>query len=110
MFEKEAEEYAKRSCFTEYPNPSLSEDIDISDEIKEAVLYGYNKAAEWHYPAKGELPDKDVECLVLTKSGNKLIAMIDSADNCWCTGAFFSEYLSDNCIACWQYFVPPEGA
>lgn len=62
----------------------------------------------WHYPAKGELPDKDVECLVCTKSGNKLIAMIDSSDNCWCTGAFFSEYLSDNCVACWQYIVPPE--
>lgn len=43
-FEKEAEEYASQSCFTELLNSSLSEVIDISDEIKEAVLYGYNKA------------------------------------------------------------------
>ena len=62
MFEKEAEEYAKQSCFTEMPNPSLSEDIDISDEIKEAVLYGYNKANEWHFVKDGDLP-KDTSSL-----------------------------------------------
>ena len=56
MFEKEAEEYANQSCFTEMPNPSLSEDIDISDEIKEAVLYGYNKANEWHKVSEEGLP------------------------------------------------------
>ena len=47
MLEKEAEDYANQSCFTEMPNPSLSECIDISDEIKEAVLYGYNKAKDY---------------------------------------------------------------
>lgn len=46
MFEKEAEEYARQSCFTEMSNPSLSESIDISDDIKEAVMFGYNKAKE----------------------------------------------------------------
>ena len=61
MIEKEAEEYANQSCFTEMLNPSLSESIDISDDIKEAVLFGYNKANEWHYPSKGELPKCDEE-------------------------------------------------
>ena len=56
MFEKEAEEYANQSCFTEMPNPSLSESIDISDEIKEAVLFGYNKANKLHYVKDGDLP------------------------------------------------------
>ena len=55
MFEKEAEEYARQSCFTEMSNPSLSESIDISDDIKEAIMFGYNKANEWHYM-------KDVNC------------------------------------------------
>ena len=62
----------------------------------------------WHYPSKGELPDKDVECLVRTTSGNNFIAMIDSSDNCWCTGEFFSESLRDDCVECWQYITPPK--
>ena len=62
----------------------------------------------WHYIAKGELPDKDVECLVHTIGGNYFIAMIDSSDNCWCTGEFFSEYLRDDCVVRWQYIVPPK--
>ena len=63
----------------------------------------------WKYPSRGELPDKDVECLVHTKSGNNFIAMIDSSDNCWCTGEFFGEYLKNDYVACWQYIVPPKG-
>lgn len=59
MFEKEAEEYARQSCFTEMPNPSLSESIDISDDIKEAVMFGYNKANEWH-KVSDELPEMEV--------------------------------------------------
>jgi hypothetical protein len=66
------------------------------------------EATMWHYPSKGEMPDKDVECLVHTKSGNNFIAMIDSSDNCWCTGEFFSEYLRDDYVLAWQYIVPPE--
>lgn len=113
MFEKEAEEYAKRSCFTEYPNPSLSEDIDISDEIKEAVLYGYNKATEWHYPSKGELPDKDwskhpnisKECFVLTKRGIGTIARWDNDYRMWFEN---QPPLPVRGVVAWQYFVPPK--
>lgn len=65
-------------------------------------------ANEWHYPSKGEMPDKDIECLVHTISGNNFIAMLDSSDNCWCTGEFFSEYLSNDCVVCWQYIILPK--
>lgn len=73
---------------------------ELFSEIRERI--------KWHYPSRGELPDKDVECLVHTKSGNNFIAMIDSSDNCWCTGEFFSEYLRDNYVLAWQYIVPPK--
>ena len=74
MFEKKAEEYAKQSRFTEMPNPSLSEDIDISEEIKEAVLYGYNKANGWHDLEEDptDLPkDCKTLCICLSDYGSK---------------------------------------
>ncbi len=69
MFEKEAEEYARQSCYTEMQNPSLSESIDISDDIKEAVMFGYNKANEKHSP--DEHIDKDRVVLGIIKHCNK---------------------------------------
>ena len=72
MIEKEAEEYANQSCFTEMLNPSLSESIDISDDIKEAVLFGYNKANEWHYPSKGEFPKDEKYVQVLYQVCDKI--------------------------------------
>ena len=49
MFEKEAEEYANETQFTEYDNPSLSESLDISEEIKQAYIAGAKEhAPQWH--------------------------------------------------------------
>lgn len=74
MFEKEAEEYARQSCYTEMQNPSLSESIDISDDIKEAVMFGYNKANEWHkLDWKKDFPDVDKLVRVRTKNGEEYI-------------------------------------
>lgn len=99
-----------------FSNKELLEQIDFMTEgyysdLIEICLEELRcrlEATEWHYPSKGELPDKDVECLVRTTSGNNFIAMIDSSDNCWCTGEFFSESLRDDCVECWQYIVPPK--
>lgn len=63
---------------------------------------------QWHYPSKEGYPDEDVECLVYTTSGNKFIAIRDSTDKCWFTGECFDEFLRDDCVACWQYIVPPK--
>ena len=38
--ERKAEEYANETQFTEYDNPSLSESLDISEEIKQAYIAG----------------------------------------------------------------------
>ena len=37
---KKADLYANHTHFTEYDNPSLSESLDISEEIKQAYIAG----------------------------------------------------------------------
>ena len=54
MFEKEAEEYAKKLL-----NPSL----DYA--FKDGAEFGYNKANEWHY-VKDELPKKQYDKVSVT--------------------------------------------
>lgn len=64
--EEMAEQYANQSCFTEMPNPSLSESVDISDDIKQAYLAGLkagkdmNVATKWHKVADGDYPKKRI--------------------------------------------------
>jgi len=60
MFEKEAEEYLKAQCqkrkgefVIKMPEVYIA---DISQSYKDGAEFGYNKANEWHYPSKGELP------------------------------------------------------
>ena len=75
MFEKEAEEIAnkklcsERICYNHcnFNSPKhhrCGEWHRIYDCAKESAEFGYNKANEWHYPAKGEYPKecKNVLC------------------------------------------------
>ena len=52
MFEKEAKEWWNNEYF-----PSLYD--NVSEVWQEGAEFGYNKANEWHYPSKGELPECD---------------------------------------------------
>ena len=75
MFEKEAEErYCKgcklrmEQCLWAWRNTNgLNEPNEKNCSCKEVPAYitgaefGYNKANEWHYPSKGELPKCDEE-------------------------------------------------
>ena len=56
MFEKEAEEYIK--THDNYKVFQLT-DEDVMQVFKDGAEIGYNKANEWHYPSKGELPECD---------------------------------------------------
>jgi hypothetical protein len=47
MFEKEAEEYARVNA-RQYLHSDGSRFTTSEEEVKQAVLYGYNKANEWH--------------------------------------------------------------
>ena len=98
MFEKEAEEYARQSCFTEMSNPSLSESIDISDDIKEAIMFGYNKANEWHYVKDGKYPKE--KQLVMVYRVNPLGANIAITN-------WYDSYKDTKVIA-WKEIVLPE--
>ena len=51
MFEKEAEEYGLQQALW-----CTSESGDLKDAFRDGAEFGYNKANEWHYPDKGELP------------------------------------------------------
>ena len=61
MFEKEAEEQANKK----YPIPLCWDSIHLARNSKyeegfqDGAEFGYNKANEWHYPSKGELPKCD---------------------------------------------------
>ena len=37
--------------------------------FKDGAEFGYNKANEWHYPSKGELPEKTGRYLILNRFG-----------------------------------------
>ena len=55
MFEKEAEGRAKD--YTENKERQIAYECGFLDGAE----FGYNKANEWHYPSKGELPKCDEE-------------------------------------------------
>lgn len=67
----------------------------------------------WHYPSKGELPEKDwtkypanvsKECFVLTERGIGTIARWDNDYKTWFEKPH--DFAVTKVIA-WQYFVPP---
>jgi len=87
-------------------------DVYTQDDIIKAVAWGYDEgfydATKWHYPSKGELPEKDVKCLVHTIADNYYVALIDSSDKCWCTGEMFEKILRPGDIDRWQYIELPK--
>ena len=74
---------------------------------------GKNDTTKWHYPSRGELPDKDwskhplnvsKECFVVTKRGVGTIARWDDDYRTW----FEKPRLAVIDVIAWQYFVPPK--
>ena len=70
MFEKEAEEKGVEYADKQKRTISIYEDSGYSwgqveesyeNGFKDGAEFGYNKANEWHYPSKGELPKCDEE-------------------------------------------------
>lgn len=72
------------------------------------------EATRWHYPSKGELPDKDwtkhpanisKECFIITKGGIGAIARWDNDYRIWFEN---QPHLPATEVIAWRYFVPPE--
>jgi len=73
MFEKEAERKAIETCPSNLDMPTYVQGFVNGAE------FGYNKANEWHYPSKGELPKDGVQ--VLSEKGHLVIYKGDCF--CW---------------------------
>ena len=65
MFEKEAEEHLREKLeerkdkfVFELPKVYIE---DVKQSFQKGAEFGYNKANEWQYPSKGELPKCDEE-------------------------------------------------
>ncbi len=76
MFEKEAEEYAIEN-YCEEVRPTAR------NSFKDGAEFGYNKANEWHYPSKGELPkdEKNFQSYVVVFYGAK--GSFANGKPCW---------------------------
>jgi hypothetical protein len=95
MFEKEAEEYFRENAYN----------FDEVTACRECMEFGYNKANEWHYPSKGELPKEHCKRF--------LLCLNDKEINFGCyNGQFFttlsSDYGKEEVYAWREIPVPPK--
>lgn len=61
MFEKDAEEYAKRKEIERNNLECITVvNYEVSRSFKDGAEFGYNKANEWHYVKDGDLPKKEL--------------------------------------------------
>jgi len=106
MFEKEFEEYKKE--------PKWNGKIFMQDEetcYKDGANDGYNKANEWHYPSKGELPKEDTaekETLYLLWFGlddSDYMTGLFSHGRFWC---FDCGWYDVKEVIAWKEIVPPQ--
>lgn len=104
MFEKEAKEYATENY--EYID-GRNDTAEITKAFKDGAEYGYNKANEWHYPSKGELPNENKYCLVYLQTNTYEVAY-RVTDECWKrkpNTTFACNFQKE--IISWQYLPEP---
>lgn len=97
MFEKEAEEWFEQSEFKGTCSMCVESFRSSAIAIWErGAEYGYSKANEWHYPSKGELPDKECDCLCYYGSEYALSV-----------SRFFPKYPNVFVPVAWRYLPEP---
>jgi len=114
MFEKEAEERAKRleekQTLGVYDNDEdLARDEGFNDGevcgyeqgFQEGAEFGYNKANEWNYPSKGKYPKDEKKVLVQLKDVEEPILDYYRQDGLW-------NYALENEVIAWKEIVLPE--
>lgn len=69
--EIKAKEYANKTEFTEYDNPSLAESLDISEEIKQAYIDGGKELQE----ENEQLKQEKAEYIKMLKDWEKLVCV-----------------------------------
>ena len=91
MFEKEAKEYAEA-----FVNRGVAK-----ASFKKGAEFGYNKANEWHYVSKGELPKTKKKVLVLLKDVEEPILDYYRQDGLW-------NYALEDEVIAWKEIVLPK--
>jgi hypothetical protein len=58
MFEEDAKNYAIGLTYPKFQDNQVANIVlrDVEGAFQKGAEFGYNKANEWHYPSKGELP------------------------------------------------------
>ena len=120
MFEKEAEEWVKENMDCCKTDNSVNQPIPYFDEEERCVAksafqdgaeFGFNKANEWHYPSKGELPKEDTaekETLYLLWFGlddSDYITGVFARGRFWC---FDSGWFEASEVVAWKEIVCAE--
>ena len=109
MFEKEAEEYCNALIQNEIKVKSIY-DIEVMQKdlekfFQDAAEFGYKKANEWHYPSKGELPEKTGRYLILNRFGEHYFTTNITE---YLEGAKLFSMFSMKEIYAWKEIVLPE--
>jgi|GEM_PF-1974285 len=124
MFEKEAEERARKleesqtlgvyDNDEDYARDSGWNDGEVAgyeEGFIDGAEFGYNKANEWHYPSKGELP-KDGETVFVCRddmqiwTGNRHSKRENSYF--WYIHNLHGVLYKDSDIYAWKEIVPPK--
>ena len=110
MFEKEAQR-----SFDELDDRGVGDDWSIEESyvngFTNGAEFGYNKANEWYYPSKGELPKEDTaekETLYLLWIGlndSDYMTGVFSHGRFWC---FDSGWFETDEVIAWKEIVLPK--
>lgn len=79
---QKAEEYATKKVgdFKPIQEDKESEWVSCCEDFQKGAEFGYNKANEWHFPSKGELPETSDKYLVYT-GGDPFVLEFDTDYN-----------------------------
>lgn len=112
MFEKDAQYYAfdevkhKQEWYIKHPERSIDEDYeDIKKHWGKGAEFGYNKANEWHYLKDGDLPEHEINVLVLFNKQCIDIAHYNYDYKEW----HFTDSIVHDVIAWKEILLPKEG-
>jgi hypothetical protein len=97
MFEKEAEKWVENNLH--------STEEDYIKAFKDGAEFGYNKVKEWHYPSKGDLPEKTGRYLILNRFGEHYFTTNITE---YLEGAKMFSRFSMKDVYAWKEIVLPE--
>ena len=114
MFEKKAEEYARKTLSKDCCDLKLVVYKKTINSYLAGAEFGYNKANEWHYVKDGDLPKNNTYCLIVKEyegvTGKytrcKLSTYKDNSFLIW--HHEYDSYVQLHKVIAWKEIVLPE--